>query len=133
MTGSKKRKRILIVEDDRVLADMLQKSLEREGFLVRIAENGEEGIRSVREEGTPDLLLIDIDMPKMDGIIMLGTLRKAGMKAPAMILTNMGEVEHVADAAESGALEYLVKADWELDEIVAKIKSRFAVREHMQP
>lgn len=125
------KKRILIVEDDRVLADMLGKSLEHEGFLVTFAENGEEGIRSVREEGTPDLLVIDIDMPKMDGIVMLGKLRGAGMKAPAIILTNMGEVEHVADAAESGIAEYLVKADWELDEIVAKIKARLMPRENI--
>lgn len=133
MQANTKKRRILIVEDDRVLADMLHRSLEREGFLVTLAENGEEGIRSVREEGTPDLLLIDIDMPKMDGIVMLGKLRKAGMKAPAMILTNMGEVEHVADAAESGVVEYLVKADWELDQIVAKIKARFAPRENARP
>lgn len=118
-------KHILVIEDDNVLAGMLKQSLELAGFRVSHAPNGEEG-KTMALESTPppDLLIVDIDMPKMDGITMLKMLRAKGLKAPAFVLTNFSQTEHVADAAEAGILEYLVKADWDLDEIVQKVKSR---------
>lgn len=119
-------KRILVVEDDAVLAGMLKQSLEGAGFRVALAKNGEEG-KAMALDGTPsDLMIIDIDMPKMDGITMLKMLRAKGVTAPAFMLTNFNQAEHVADAAEAGALEYLVKADWDLNDIVEKVKSRLA-------
>ncbi len=119
-----KPKNILVVEDDAVLAGMLKQSLEGAGFRVAHGKNGEEG-RALAMEGTPpDLLIVDIDMPKMDGVTMLKMLRAKGLTAPAFMLTNFNQAEHVADAAEAGALEYLVKADWDLNEIVEKVKAR---------
>ncbi|MDO8520878.1 MAG: response regulator [bacterium] len=120
-------KHILVIEDDNVLVGMLKQSLEIAGFKVSHASNGEEG-KTMALEGVPppDLLIVDIDMPKMDGVTMLKMLRAKGMNVPAFVLTNFNQTEHVADAAEAGILEYLVKADWDLDQIVAKVKARIA-------
>ena len=121
------QKRILIVEDDNVLAGMLKQSLEEAGFKVLHAKNGEEG-KALATDGTrPDFLIVDIDMPNMDGITMLKMLRAEGVTTPAFIMTNFSQTEHVADAAESDVLEYLVKADWGIDQIVEKVKSRLAL------
>lgn len=119
-------KRILVVEDDAVLAGMLKQSLETAGFRVTHAKNGEEGKSMALDGAAPDLLIVDIDMPKMDGVTMLKMLRSKGLTAPAFMLTNFNQAEHVADAAEAGALEYLVKADWDLNDIVEKVKARIA-------
>ena len=121
-----KVKHVLVIEDDNVLAGMLKQSLELAGFKVTHASNGEEGKNMALAEPRPDLLIVDIDMPKMDGVTMLKMLRAKGLNAPAFILTNFGQADHVADAAEAGILEFLVKADWELDQIVEKVKSRLA-------
>ncbi len=120
-------KHILIVEDDVVLAGMLKQSLELAGFSVAAAQNGEEGKSLASSATPPDFLIVDIDMPKMDGVTMLKMLRAEGVKIPAFVLTNFNQPEHVADAAESGILEYLVKADWEIDQIVEKVKSRLSL------
>lgn len=114
-------KHILIVEDDRVLSAMLCQLLEAEHFRVSIAEDGEAGIKMAAELH-PDFLVLDIDMPKLNGIIMLKALRGQGITSPAIILTNLSRPEYIAEAAELGIREYLIKADWEIDKIVAKIK-----------
>ena len=122
------QKYVLIVEDDSVLAGMLRQSLEAAGFKAAIGKNGEEG-KALATAGTPpDFMIVDIDMPKMDGVTMLKMLRAEGMNAPAIVLTNFSHPEHVADAAETGILEYLVKADWEIDQIVEKISSHLTHR-----
>ena len=121
-----KQKYILVIEDDNVLAGMMKQSLEGAGFRVAHAQNGEEG-KTMATSGTPpDLMIVDIDMPKIDGITMLNMLRAKGLNVPAFVLTNFNQTEHVADAAEAGILEYLVKADWEIDQIVEKVKMRLA-------
>jgi len=90
------------------------------------AFNGVEGIDAVHTY-KPDLMLLDIDMPEMNGIVMLQKLHEEGNHTPAIILTNMNTPEQVANATEEGAYEYLVKADWELDQIVEQIKSKLKV------
>lgn len=116
------QKYVLIVEDDSVLAGMLRQSLEAAGFKSAIAKNGEEGHATATTGTPPDFMVVDIDMPKMDGVTMLKMLRAEGVTVPAIMLTNFSQPEHVADAAEIGVLEYLVKADWEIDQIVEKVK-----------
>lgn len=113
------------MEDDSVLAGMLKQSLEAAGFKATIAKNGEEG-KSLATQIAPDFMIADIDMPKMDGVTMLKALREEGANVPAIVLTNFSQPEHVADAAETGVLEYLVKADWEIDQIVEKVRAHLA-------
>lgn len=120
------QKYVLIVEDDSVLAGMLRQSLETAGFKAVIGKNGEEGKALATSVPPPDFLIADIDMPKVDGVTMLKMLRAEGVNIPAIVLTNFNQPEHVADAAETGVLEYLVKADWEINQIVEKVKSHLA-------
>lgn len=120
-------KHILIVEDDHVLSAMLRQLLEAEQFRVTVAEDGEVGMK-LAAEMHPDFLVVDIDMPKLNGIIMLKALRGQGVKSPAIMLTNLSRPEYIAEAAELGILEYLIKADWEIDKIVAKIKGHLTPR-----
>jgi DNA-binding response OmpR family regulator len=114
-------KKILVVENDRVLSRILTHSLTQAGFAVSDARNGIEGIEQA-EASTPDLILVDVDMPKMDGITMLKELRAKGNTTPIIILTNYDNPELIADATEYGANQYLIKADWEIDEVAEKVK-----------
>lgn len=121
------KKRILIVEDDASLRKALLEKLEREGFAVSEAENGEEGLEVALRE-RPDLVLLDIVMPRMDGLTVLSTLRKDswGKSAKVVMLTNLSDGESVLKSLNDAAFDYLVKADWKLEDIVKKIRERLA-------
>lgn len=123
-TSKYQGKKILIIEDDAVLSGILARALGNEGVSVSTARNGNEGLETLVAT-TPELILLDIDMPQMDGVTMLKNLRAGGNTTPVMILTNINDPAHIADAAEHGAYEYLVKADWEIDDIVKKILAHF--------
>jgi DNA-binding response OmpR family regulator len=119
-------KKILIVENDTVIAKILAHTLTAHGFSVSEARDGLEGIETITAQ-SPDLILLDIDMPKMDGMTMLKELRKAGNNTPIIMLTNMNNPEYIADAAEYDVREYLIKADWEIDDIAAKVKAKLHI------
>ena len=119
------KKIILIVEDELSLRTALCDKLTREGFAVLEAKNGEEGLM-VALRDHPDLILLDIIMPVMDGMTMLKRLRrdKWGKGVQVILLTNLSENEKVAQAIELGSHEYLVKSDWKIEDVVAKIRER---------
>lgn len=121
-------KKILIIEDERDLIKVLTERFEGEGFTVFNATNGKEGLE-VAEQNQPDIILLDIIMPRMDGMTMLKQLREKpwGKDIPVVILTNLGDSEKVAEAAERGVYDFLVKTNWSLDEIVAKVKERLNI------
>ena len=123
-TGSPRK--VLIVENDAVLSSMLAHTLSQHGLHVVEARNGEDALMRTREEN-PDLILLDIDMPKMSGLTMLKELRRAGDARPIMMLTNLNNPEYIADAAEYNVHEYLIKADWEIDEIAEKVMSKLRI------
>ncbi len=114
---------VLIVEDDRILRRMLSSMLKAKGIIVHEAENGIEGLRMIIKEN-PDLVLLDIDMPQMDGIAMLRSLKASNTKVPILMLTNMNSSTMVADTSDLGVNEFLVKSDWEIDDIVAKVEQK---------
>lgn len=116
-------KRILIVEDEPSLLTILVDKLNREGFSCLEAKNGEEGLKVALREH-PDLILLDIIMPVMDGMTMLYELRKDpwGKDAKVIFLTNLSEAEKVAESLSQGVFDYLVKSDWKLEDIVIKVK-----------
>jgi two-component system, OmpR family, alkaline phosphatase synthesis response regulator PhoP len=119
----KNMKKILIVEDEQTLSKALALKLTSEGFNVLRAQNGEEGLEvALREQ--PNLILLDIIMPKMDGITMLNKLREDewGKDVSVFMLTNLSSAEEVDKATKKGVYDYLVKSDWKLEEIVNKIK-----------
>lgn len=116
-------KKILIVEDDELLAKTLHNSLKDEGYIVSIAYNGLEAL-SLAEEKKPDLILSDLNMPKMDGLSMLAKLRATvwGKNIKVVVLTNFNDEAKVLEALNHAVFSYLVKSDWDLDKIVLKIK-----------
>jgi len=115
--GSKK---VLIVEDEKSLVGALEKKLNKSGFEVVMAFNGEEGLRKIQET-KPDLVLLDIIMPKMDGITMLKKLREKGDKTPVIMLTNLNDSKKLSEAMDAGSYEYLVKSNYSLEDVVDKI------------
>ena len=119
-TGAKKK--ILIVEDDRPILKSLMLKFENEGFEVHQALNGKEGLREALAVH-PDILLLDIIMPEMDGMTMLEELRKDkwGKNAEILFLTNLSSPNHESKAEDHGVENYLLKADWSINDLVKKV------------
>ena len=119
------KKKILIVEDEPNMLRLLKETLEENQFETVIAKDGDEGLKKAKKE-KPDLILLDVIMPKMDGLTMLYELRKDswGKKAKVMILTNLSDAESVGAALNSGVYDFLVKADWKLADVVKEVKER---------
>ena len=121
-------KTVLIVEDELALQSILKDELTKAGLNVLTAKNGVEGL-SVALKEKPNLLLVDIIMPKMDGITMLKKLRedKQGSKLPVMILSNLSDPDSISAALDNKAFDYFVKSELELNELVEKIKTRLEI------
>lgn len=121
-------KTILVVEDEAPMLAVLSDNLEAEGFSVLKATNGAEGL-DLAQSKHPDLILLDIMMPKMNGLTMLEKLRadEWGKKVPVIILTNFGDNEKIAEALADGVSEYFVKANIKMEEIIARVKVKLGV------
>ena len=117
---------LLVVDDEPSLRSALVIKLSHEGFSVLEAKNGEEGL-AVALKDHPDLILLDIVMPVMDGMTMLKKLREDswGKTAKVIILTNLADDQKLADAIDQGSYEYLIKTDWKMGEVVDKVKAIF--------
>jgi DNA-binding response OmpR family regulator len=127
MTKTNKiNKKILIVEDDKDFLFILQKRFSSEGLSVITAKDGEEGL-SMAEEEKPDLILLDILLPKMDGIAMANKLKESNNNTPIIFLTNVKDVGYTNESIKSGEWEYLIKSDLHIDDIVAKVKSKLGL------
>ncbi|OIO45582.1 response regulator [bacterium (Candidatus Gribaldobacteria) CG23_combo_of_CG06-09_8_20_14_all_37_87_8] len=116
-------KKILFIEDESALQKSMGDSLRREGWEVLSALNGEIGLRQAKTE-CPDLILLDLILPKMDGFEVFRELKKnkETVNIPVIVLTNLEQMEDVEKALELGAKTYLVKANYTLSEVVSKIK-----------
>jgi DNA-binding response OmpR family regulator len=119
------QQRILVIEDDASLRNALRDKLTLEGFSVLEAQDGEEGYAVALREH-PDLILLDIVMPVMDGITMLQKVREDawGTDAKVIILTNLSDNEKVAEALAQKSYDFLVKSNWKIADVVEKIKQR---------
>jgi len=116
--------KILLVEDDAVLVEMYQAKFELEGHEIRVATNGEECLKVV-ESYVPDLILLDILMPKLNGFHVLKELKKRPKlrQVPVILLTNLGEAEVDMNkelASALGVTDYLIKSHHTPDEVVNK-------------
>ena len=118
-------KKILIVEDERSIRQAIVKKLNREGFQVIEEINGLEGLL-LAQKNKPDLILLDIIMPEMDGVTMLKKLRqdKWGKGAEVIILTNLTEATKEVELFKQGVKDYLIKSDWKISDLVKKIKNK---------
>ena len=117
------KKKILIIEDDSILQEALLEFLTAEGFETISALDGEEGVK-IGKEKKPDLILLDIVLPKMDGYEVLKAMKadESTKKIPIILLTNLGSLNDVQKALDLGATTYLIKADYKLEEVTRKIK-----------
>ena len=118
-------KKILIIEDEEALRQAMVDKFNREGFFVIEAKDGEEGL-DLAIKNHPDIILLDIIMPKIDGLSMLKQLRSDawGKDVPILILTNLNDAEYVSQAVENGVYDFLVKSDWQLSTLVEKVKEK---------
>lgn len=118
-----KKSVILLVEDEQMLADMYKAKFTMENYETVTASNGIEGLAAARSH-KPDLILLDIIMPKMDGFLTLLELKKdtALKDIPVILLTNLGQEDDIAKGRKLGATDYFVKSNHSPSEIVEKIQ-----------
>jgi DNA-binding response OmpR family regulator len=121
--GKNKTMKVLIVEDDHFLLSMYATKFEKEDFQVLSAEDGEKGLRLATQEG-PDIILLDIILPKMDGFEVLKKLKsqKETKDTPVLLLTNLSQQDDSKKGLSLGADDYLVKAHFMPSEVVEKVK-----------
>ena len=120
-------RRILLAEDDRFLRKAAETALKRQGFTVLAAVDGEEALRMARTEA-PDLILLDLIMPKLQGFEVLRALKADAATAatPVIILSNLGQDSDVKQAMEAGAAGYFVKANLSLQDLVKRVGEMLA-------
>lgn len=117
-------KKILIIEDDKFLRELIAQKLLKEGYDVIWAIDGEEGVKKAIEE-KPDLVLLDLILPGIDGFEVLAKIKEDSVisEAPVIILSNLGQKDDVERGINLGASDYLIKAHFTPAEIIGKIKS----------
>jgi heavy metal response regulator len=113
--------RILIVEDEKSLADIIKKGLEEEDYAVDVAYNGEDGLFMAENEPS-DLIILDIMLPIVDGMTILKRIRKAGVKTPVLMLTAKDTLTDKVSGLDSGADDYLTKP-FEFEELLARMRA----------
>ncbi|MSR86748.1 response regulator [Candidatus Peribacteria bacterium] len=116
-----KGKRVLIIEDERPLAHALALKMGHEGYETQMALNGAEGLKEVGT-GKYDIILLDLIMPEIDGFTILQEMQAKHVKTPVIILSNLGQGEDRERAKKLGAVEYFVKANTPIAEILKKVK-----------
>lgn len=118
-------KKILLVEDDQFLREFYQELLQEEGYFVDIAAEGESALKKI-QEGTFHLILLDIMLPKLDGLQILQNLKITPPKVgngPIVVLTNLGQDSIIKQCFELGAQGYLIKSALNPDQVLTEIKS----------
>ncbi|MBU2235487.1 response regulator, partial [Patescibacteria group bacterium] len=117
------KKKILVIEDEKPLINALSAKLQNEGFQVVEANDGKTGLKAALKH-KPDLILLDIILPKMDGIGVLENLRENawGKSAKVIILTNLSDWDSTKKAVNLNVHDYLVKSDWNIKDVVKKVK-----------
>lgn len=125
MNAEDKQKKILLVEDDGDVRELYAEILREEGFEVIEEIEGERGLARIRED-TFDLILLDIMLPKKDGLAILKELRElAGgeLTTPVVLLTNLGQEAIITEGFDLGAKGYLIKSEYTPDQIVSEVRS----------
>lgn len=116
--------KILIVEDDSFVSDIYQTKLKNAGFDVEYASNGKEALDKLSDGSKlPDLMLLDIIMPEMDGFDVLRSIQKEDKfkKMKVILLTNLGQTDDIKEGLKLGAMDYLIKSHFTPQEVLDKI------------
>lgn len=127
MEGEGGKEKILIIEDDRFIAKMYQTKLSLEGYAVETAENGTQGVEKIKSF-SPDLVLLDIIMPEMDGFGVLEAIRDDDTinSTPVVVMSNLAQEDHLKRAKALGAKDYIIKSQLTPMDVVKKIKDVLA-------
>jgi DNA-binding response OmpR family regulator len=127
------KQKILLIEDDKMLLEMYTAKFTREGFEIATAENGSDGLKAARDM-KPDMVLLDIIMPKLDGFATLKEIRKdENIKdVPVILLTNLGQDQDIQKGKDLGADDYFVKANHTPTEIVEKVQELLKKKGNIQ-
>lgn len=115
-------KKILIAEDEKSIAKVMQLKLQKNGFEVDTTGNGEEAIAALKAKSY-DLLLLDLMMPKVDGFGVLEFIKKSKIKTKVIVTSNLSQEEDIQKSKELGAIDYLVKSDTPIQKIIEKVSS----------
>ena len=120
-----KPKKILLIEDEELIVTLLQRKLEKEGYQISVARNGVEGMEKMREN-KPDLILLDIVMPRMGGFEVLGEMRneKELRVIPVIIISNSGQPVELDRAKKMGVRNWLIKTEFDPKEVLSKVKKQ---------
>ncbi len=115
--------KVLIIEDEEMLVNMYISKFEKEGYQAEKASNGRIGLEQAKKIN-PDIILLDIMMPEMDGFMVLKNLKKdtSTKNSPIIMLTNLGQEEDIEKGNKLGATDYLVKANLTPAQVVDKVK-----------
>lgn len=124
-------KRLLVVDDDQSVTKVLKRGLSYEGYAVEVANNGPEGLASVRDSG-PDLVILDIMMPGMDGLEVLRRLRAADPTLPVLMLTAKDAPADQVQGLDRGADDYVVKP-FTFDVLLARVRALLRRQEAERP
>lgn len=114
--------KILLIDDDPFIVEMYAIKLKDEHFQIEVARDGQDGLKKATAYD-PDVILLDIVMPGMDGFQVLEELRKTGRPRKVILLTNLGQKEDVERGMRLGADDYIIKAHFTPSEVVAKIRT----------
>ena len=117
--------KIIIIEDEEVLLGLLKKKLEQEGHQVAIARDGQEGLEKIKAD-KPDLILLDIIMPKMGGFEVMEELNadKSLKDIPIIIVSNSGQPVEIDRAKKLGVKDWLIKTDFDPQEVIVKVREQ---------
>lgn len=115
-------KKILLIEDEEIMIDLLQKKLINEGYETSVARDGEKGLKAIKEI-KPDLVLLDIIMPKMGGLEVMEEIAKDKelMKIPVIVVSNSGQPVELDRAQKLGAKDWLIKTEFDPQEVIDKV------------
>ncbi len=116
-------KKVLSVEDEELIGDMLQRKLRTNGYYAFLARDGEAALQQIREQ-RPHLVLLDIVLPRLNGFEVLSELRKDEelRKIPVIIISNSGQPTEIEKAKEAGVRDWLIKTEFDPEEVLEKVR-----------
>ncbi|MDD5040623.1 MAG: response regulator [Patescibacteria group bacterium] len=115
-----RRKKVLIVDDEEPLAKALRYKFEKSGFDATAVFNGDDGLALLQKESF-DAIVLDLMMPGKDGFTVLRELKKAGSSVPIVVASNLGQEKDIREAKALGAVDYIVKSDTPIFEVIGKV------------
>ncbi|MDP3725188.1 MAG: response regulator [Nanoarchaeota archaeon] len=129
-SGEARQKKILIVEDEPLLGNLLRRRLEKEDFDITLVRDGEEALRVLEEGPAPNLVLLDIILPKISGFELMERMNQNAklldQHIPIVIISNLGQEGDVQKGQALGAIGYFVKAQLSIEDLVSKVREFFA-------